>query len=154
MSESIRPARLDDLHLLVRFNAAMAVETEDLVLDPVRLSAGVESVLREPRRGFYRIAERDGVAQGSLLITYEWSDWRNAEFWWIQSVYVEPFARRTGVFSRLYEAVEREARTAGACGLRLYAERDNRSAHRCYEALGMSGGHYLVFERDWSAKCA
>jgi GNAT superfamily N-acetyltransferase len=142
----VRPAKRDDIDVLVAFNAAMALETEGKRLDPLRLRAGVTAVFEDPRRGFYRIAEIDGEAVGGLLVTFEWSDWRNADFWWIQSVYVRPESRGRGVFGALYRAIAAEARQAGACGLRLYVERDNARAQASYRRLGMDGTHYLMFE--------
>jgi GNAT superfamily N-acetyltransferase len=130
----------------VAWNAAMAIETENKTLDPAVLGAGVQAVLDEPERGFYLIAEREGEAVGSLLVTYEWSDWRNGDFFWIQSVYVSPDARRTGVFRALYAAVEQRARDAGAVGLRLYVEHENSRAQQTYEGLGMQRCHYHMYE--------
>ncbi len=124
----------------------MAIETENKTLDPAVLGAGVQAVLDEPERGFYLIAEREGEAVGSLLVTYEWSDWRNGDFFWIQSVYVSPDARRTGVFRALYAAVEQRARDAGAVGLRLYVEHENTRAQQTYEGLGMQRCHYHMYE--------
>ena len=145
----IRPATLRDLDDLVDWNAAMAAETEDKTLDRAVLTAGVEAVLDEPGRGFYLIAERAGAAVGSLLVTYEWSDWRNGDFFWIQSVYVTPEARRSGVFRALYAAVEQRAREAGAVGLRLYVEHENRRAQQTYEGLGMQRCHYHMYEVEF-----
>ena len=146
----IRPATPDDLDALVAWNAAMAAETEDKPLDRAVLTAGVRAVLDAPRRGFYLVAERDGEAVGSLLVTYEWSDWRNGDFFWIQSVYVVPSARRTGVFRALYAAVEQRAREAGAVGLRLYVEHENTRAQQTYEGLGMQRCHYHMYEIEFA----
>ena len=145
----IRPATSRDLDRLVEWNAAMAAETEDKTLDRAVLAAGVDAVLDEPGRGFYLIAERDGEAVGSLLVTYEWSDWRNGDFFWIQSVYVTPEARRSGVFRALYAAVGQRAREAGAVGLRLYVEHENRRAQQTYEGLGMQRCHYHMYEIEF-----
>ncbi|HRQ64316.1 MAG TPA: GNAT family N-acetyltransferase [Xanthomonadaceae bacterium] len=143
----IRPAVAADIDAITDFNLAMALETEDRALDRARLRAGVEGVFADPRRGFYRIVEVDGEKVGGLLITFEWSDWRNADWWWIQSVYVQPTQRGRGVFSALFDAVESEARSAGACGLRLYVERDNLRAQQTYRRLRMDESHYLMYER-------
>lgn len=144
---TIRPARPEDLDTLVGFNAAMALETEQLTLDPERLRAGVALLLADAAKGQYRVAERDGTVAGALMLTREWSDWRCGDWWWIQSVYVRPEARRCGVFRALYDSVEREARArADVCGLRLYVERDNAHAQATYSALGMAEGHYRMFE--------
>lgn len=143
---TIRAAQIRHANTIAGFNAAMALETEDKVLDIARVRQGVSNLIINPARGFYRLACVDEKIVGCLMITFEWSDWRNADIWWIQSVYVTPEARRTGIFSALYEHVKTEAREAGACGLRLYAENANHRAHKTYEALGMEGGHYAVFE--------
>lgn len=142
----IRPARLADLDVLVAGNAAMAVETEQLRLDPETLSAGVAAVLEGRAPGQYWIAEHEGRVVGQLLITYEWSDWRNRPVWWIQSVHVDAGARRLGVFRALYAHARHEAVAAGAGGLRLYVDETNTRAQAVYAALGMKGGHYRVFE--------
>ena len=146
MSLSIRAATITDLDDLVAWNAAMAWETEHRRLDPATLQRGVSGVFEQPRRGFYLIAERDGVAVGCLLVTYEWSDWRCGDFWWIQSVYVIPAARRGGVFRALYAAVEQGAAAAGAAGLRLYVETENLHAQTTYAELGMQRCHYFMYE--------
>lgn len=142
----IRAASTADLPELVAWNTAMAWETERRQLDRDILQRGVNAVFEQPRRGFYLIAERDGVALGSLLVTYEWSDWRCGDFWWIQSVYVHPDARRGGVFRALYAAVAQRATTAGAVGLRLYVETENRRAQATYAELGMQRCHYEMYE--------
>lgn len=144
---AIRCATPADVPNLVQWNAAMARETEAKTLDHAVLTAGVSAVLSEPRRGFYLVAERKGDAVGSLLVTYEWSDWRNGDFWWIQSVYVIDSARRSGVFRMLYATVEQRAREAGAVGLRLYVETENARAQQTYAGLGMQRCHYHMYER-------
>ena len=147
MKLTIRDARRDDLDALVRWNAAMAWETEGKRLDPAVLARGVAGVFDEPRRGFYLIAERDGEAVGSLLVTCEWSDWRCGDFWWIQSVYVTEAARRGSVFRALYADVTHRARAAQAVGLRLYVETENQRAQATYEGLGMERCHYFMYEQ-------
>jgi ribosomal protein S18 acetylase RimI-like enzyme len=149
---TIRPATAADIPFLVESNAAMALETEHKSLDREVLSRGTEAVFVEPRRGFYRIAERDGLAVGCLMVTYEWSDWRNGDWWWIQSVYVIPQARRSGVFSTLYADLETQARAAdGVVGLRLYVESENLGAQATYAALGMSDSGYRLLEAGFVA---
>ena len=143
---AIRPANRADIPHLVDWNAAMAQETEAKTLDRAVLARGVEGVFDDPRRGFYLVAEQEGVAVGSLLVTYEWSDWRGGDFWWIQSVYVMPAARRGGIFRALYAAVRERACAAGAVGLRLYVETENDRAQRTYAGLGMAPCHYLMYE--------
>lgn len=145
----LRSATRADASLIAEFNQAMALETEDKHLNPAIVQAGVLAVLAEPRRGFYLLAESAGVVQGGLMVTYEWSDWRNADFWWIQSVYVIPSARRQGVFAALYREIERQARLAGACGLRLYVENANAAAIATYARLGMRDAHYQVMEQSF-----
>jgi len=141
-----RPAASADLAFIVSANRALADESEGLALDVETLRAGVEALLDGRAPGRYWIAERDGEPVGQLLITFEWSDWRNRMVWWIQSVYVMPGARRHGVFRALYAHVQREARAAGAAGLRLYVDVTNSRAEAVYAAMGMNGGHYRVFE--------
>jgi GNAT superfamily N-acetyltransferase len=105
-------------------------------------------VLADPQRGFYLVAEQAANAVGCLLVTREWSDWRNGDWWWLQSVYVTPAARRTGVFRALHAEVARRARTTeGVVGLRLYVERDNHAAQATYAALGLVETHYRLLER-------
>lgn len=146
----IRAATLQDIGFLVDANAAMALETESKVLDGERLARGVAAVFADPRRGFYRVAEHDGRAVGSLLVTFEWSDWRDGDWWWIQSVYVRPDARRLGVFRALYAAVEADAQTdPGVIGLRLYVEWENARAQRTYAALGMTQEHYHMYAKPF-----
>ncbi|HEV8292117.1 MAG TPA: GNAT family N-acetyltransferase, partial [Tepidisphaeraceae bacterium] len=91
--------------------------------------------------------EIGGSIVGCLLITHEWSDWRNGDIWWIQSVYVQADFRRRGVFSALYRHVEKVAAAAGAVGLRLYMEEENGTAQATYERMGMQVTHYRVLER-------
>ncbi|GAA0700394.1 GNAT family N-acetyltransferase [Dyella marensis] len=124
----------------------MAWETESKRLDPEVLARGVAAVFDEPRRGFYLVAERDGEPVGCLLVTYEWSDWRCGDFFWIQSVYVTASARRGGVFRAMYEAVVARAREARAVGVRLYVETENERAQRTYAGLGMERCHYFMYE--------
>lgn len=142
----IRPAVLDDLDFIVGGNLAMARETEGLALDQATVREGVRALLDRRAPGSYWVAEADGARVGQLLITFEWSDWRNRMIWWIQSVHVIPEARRHGVFRALYAHVRAEAMAAGACGLRLYVDVSNTVAQRVYAALGMNGDHYRVFE--------
>ncbi len=141
----VRPAIAADCEAIAGFNLAMAAETEGRTLEPATVRAGVAAVLAEPAHGRYFVAEA-GSPVGGLLVTYEWSDWRNGLFWWIQSVYVEPHWRRRGVFSGLFAHVREQARAADAAGLRLYVERGNHDAQRTYTRLGMQATSYLVFE--------
>ena len=147
----VRDARPDDVDTLMGFQLAMAAETEDKGLDPARLQRGIDYLLTHPAEGFYLMADLEGIAAGSLMVTFEWSDWRNASFWWIQSVYVSPHFRQRGVYRRLHQFVRDRAREkGGVCGFRLYVERENADAQRVYEALGMSHTEYLMYEESMS----
>jgi GNAT superfamily N-acetyltransferase len=144
----IRDARHEDAATIADFNSAMALQTENKTLDTATVRAGVAAVLADPRHGFYLIAETDGNAIGCLMITREWSDWRNGDWWWLQSVYIRSEYRRTGVFRKLYEELERRAATiSSVIGLRLYVETDNAHAQRTYAALGMSEARYRMYEK-------
>ncbi|WP_338093170.1 GNAT family N-acetyltransferase [Metallibacterium scheffleri] len=148
----IRDATSGDHAFLVDCAAAMALETEHKQLDPARLAHGVRTLLAQPARGFYLIAERAGTRAGTLMVTYEWSDWRGGDFCWIQSVYVLPEARRGGVYRALHAATQARARNAGAVGLRLYVEQDNTHAQRTYAALGMQRTTYAMFEQEFTSQ--
>jgi ribosomal protein S18 acetylase RimI-like enzyme len=143
----IRLARPGDARAIAAFNAAMALETEGKRLFAEVIGAGVRALLRRPKAGFYLLAETKAEIAGVLMITTEWSDWRNGAFWWIQSVYVRPEFRRQGVYRRLYRHVQGLAKKdRRVCGFRLYVERENRRAQATYRALGMEKTRYLVFE--------
>lgn len=143
----IRLARPGDAPAIAAFNAAMALETEGKRLFPEVIGAGVRALLRRPKAGFYLLAQTKAEIVGVLMITTEWSDWRNGAFWWIQSVYVRPEFRRQGVYRRLYRHSQKMARKDHrVCGFRLYVERENRRAQATYRALGMEKTRYLVFE--------
>jgi GNAT superfamily N-acetyltransferase len=149
----IRPARADDAADIARFNAAMALETEGKVLKPATIRGGVDAVLADPRHGFYLVAESDGANAGCLMITYEWSDWRNGQWWWLQSVYVREDSRRRGIFRALHAEAERRAReTPGVIGLRLYVERENVNAQSTYAKLGMHDAGYRLYENEFADK--
>jgi len=154
-----RPARIEDAETIAEFQIAMALETEDLHLDRETCQKGVRAVFTAsanpsataptvlPLYGEYFVAEREGRVIASLLITYEWSDWRNGLVWWIQSVYVVPAERGQGVFAGLYGYLRARAVADPLLrGIRLYADRRNTRAHEVYTRLGMDGGHYQVFE--------
>jgi GNAT superfamily N-acetyltransferase len=147
---TVRAARAGDLETLLGFQQAMALETEGKSLDPARVRAGLAAVLADPARGRYLVAERDGEALGCLMLTLEWSDWRNGWFWWIQSVYTRGDARGAGVFRALYDHVLAEARARpDVCGVRLYVERENAAAQRVYERVGMRPSAYRFYEVDF-----
>lgn len=143
----IRDAVPADGRTIANYNSQMAEETEGRSLDSDVIGPGVAQVLRDRTKGRYWVAESNGDIVGQLMVTYEWSDWRNAMIWWIQSVYVPLEYRRKGVFSALYRHVESlAAKEPGVCGLRLYVETDNHRAQRTYEVLGMIKPSYLVME--------
>ena len=146
-SIATRVAAAEDAATLAGFNRAMALETESKSLPMETLLPAVQAVLRDPRHGFYLVADSGNEIAGSLLVTFEWSDWRNGRMWWIQSVYVRPAHRRRGVYRALHEAVRERARAAGdVVGVRLYVERENVAAQRTYAALGMAETPYRVYE--------
>lgn len=149
MSVSIRLAVSDDRDRIVLFNQALAKETEGRALDRSRLTDGVTKILADPALGRYFVAEKDGEIVGQLALTVEWSDWRNAEIWWIQSVYIARSHRRAGVYKLLHAYVREIAKSSRVAGLRLYAESDNEAAHAAYEALGMQKSTYVMFEEYW-----
>jgi GNAT superfamily N-acetyltransferase len=143
---SIRLAGPSDLAFIVASNQRLAQETEHLQLNSDTLREGVRAMLEGRVPGRYWIAERDGEPVAQLMITFEWSDWRNRMIWWIQSVYVAPEARKFGVFRALYGHAKAEAQAAGAGGLRLYVDTSNTRAQAVYTSIGMNGDHYRVFE--------
>jgi len=146
---AVRRATVEDVVFLADGNARMAWETEGLALDQARLRAGVTAVFANAGRGFYLIADWDGEPVGQMMITYEWSDWRNGVFWWIQSVYTVPEMRGRGVFKALFAEAERMAEEAGnVCGLRLYVEAHNQAAQATYRRCGMQETVYRMFEVD------
>jgi len=145
----IRLAKEEDVSLIARFNFQLAFETENRELDLETLKKGVFEFFKTPAYGFYLVAEEllSGEPIGCLLITYEWSDWRNGLFFWIQSVYVLPEWRRKGVYRSLYEKVKSLAKErGGVCGYRLYVEKENTRAQKTYESLGMEETCYLMYE--------
>jgi ribosomal protein S18 acetylase RimI-like enzyme len=149
MSDSIRIrlAVASDADTIVEFAAAMALETERKILLREVIGAGVHHLLAHPGMGFYVMAECEGEVGGSLMVTTEWSDWRNGNFWWVQSVYVRPQFRRRGVYRELYRYLQQRVEAdPSICGFRLYVERDNSRAHATYRAAGMEQTHYLLFE--------
>ena len=148
MTLVLRPATPADVPVIVAFNEALAFESENTRLDPDVLAVGVLATFENPARGFYTLAERNGDVVGQIMVTYEWSDWRNGWFWWVQSVYVRDDARRGGVFRALYREIERRAtEDPTVIGLRLYFDRDNTKAQATYLALGMEQKKYEMMER-------
>jgi len=145
----IRLAQTSDVDALVEFNQAMALETEGKRLDAAVLRPGVEAVFQDRTKGFYVVADDNEQIVGGLMVTFEWSDWRNSWFWWIQSVYIRPEARGKSIYRKLYEFVKERARQDGnVCGFRLYVEKENEHAQRVYEKLGMNETYYLMYEEQ------
>ncbi|HEU5406997.1 MAG TPA: GNAT family N-acetyltransferase [Nitrospira sp.] len=150
----IRPARQDDVGTIVMFNAALALETESRRLDLAILRNGTLAFLDSPGYGFYIVAElpegKNYSPVGQLMITYEWSDWRNGVFWWIQSVYVVPDRRGLGVFRAMHDHILFKAKTdPRVCGIRLYVERENRKAQAVYRRIGLRPSCYAIYEQDF-----
>ena len=143
---NIRKGAPEDASVIIDFQQKMAWETEHMHLMPEIISKGVNAVFADSARGQYWVAEDKGNIVASLLITYEWSDWRNANVWWFQSVYVLPEFRRTGIFRSMYQRIRIEAEKEGIAGLRLYVETNNSAAQGTYEALGMNSLHYKMYE--------
>ncbi|MSQ93908.1 MAG: GNAT family N-acetyltransferase [Gemmataceae bacterium] len=147
MNLIIRRATRADAEVICDFNRQMARETEGKDLDPAILQSGVLAMLSDSHKGSYFVAESDEQVVGQLGITLEWSDWRNGNFWWIQSVYVAASARRQGVFRKLYQHVLQSARAeANVIGVRLYVEHDNQVAQATYRKMGMVMTRYQVME--------
>jgi GNAT superfamily N-acetyltransferase len=148
MPLAVRRATPADAAIVVDFNRRLAEESEGKTLDVGLLAPGVAAGLADPGKALYFLAEDDGQVLGLVMITFEWSDWRNGWFWWVQSVYVRPEARRRGVFRALFEHVRKTAEDDPAViGLRLYVEAENHTAHQTYERLGMAWTTYHVMER-------
>ena len=143
----VRPARLTDQETIVRYNCGLARETESKTLEPSVVSAGVAAVLSDPAQGLYFVAEIGGRVAGQLMLTFEWSDWRNSHFWWLQSVYVDQSFRNRGVFRALMRDVAARAESDPACcGLRLYVHRHNEPALQTYRKLGFYQLEYEFYE--------
>lgn len=149
----IRKARLSDAATVADFNRRLAWETERRKLEASRITKGVRALLRDSTKGIYFVAQEKGAITGQIMITYEWSDWRNGNFWWIQSVYVRPEFRRRGVFRSLFSRVHKLAKSRrDVCGLRLYVEHGNKRAQRTYAKLKMHRAAYRIFEMDFVLK--
>lgn len=150
----VRPARESDLETILQYSTAMAKETEGRPLDTTTLRAGIIALMRSPKHGSFILAERACEGRqspvGQLMITYEWSDWRNGEFWWVQSVYVHPAWRRQGVYRAMHRYILDQAKQqTNICGIRLYVERNNPTAQTVYQRMGLSPTGYLVYEQDF-----
>ena len=142
----VRPVAATDVDRLIEFNLRMAEETEGKQLDSKVLACGVKAVLEEPKRGFYLVAEVDGEVAGSLMVTTEWSDWRNSEYWWIQSVYVHKSWRQKGIFTQLFKAIKKIAQKNDIEVLRLYVYNENVKAKETYIASGMKEKTYSIYQ--------
>lgn len=143
----IRLAEIRDALAITEFNRAMALETEQKKLIPEVISKGVDKLLNNPDLGFYVVAERNNEVIGSLMVTPEWSDWRNGLFWWIQSVYIKPNERRKRIYTKLYNFIRDSANdNPSICGFRLYVEKTNILARNTYEALSMIETDYRIYE--------
>jgi len=143
----IRQATINDAAAIADFNIKMAKETEGMDLIPEVITAGVRNMIENRQMGFYLVAEEDNLIQAALMVTTEWSDWRNGLFWWIQSVYVQPDYRRTGLYRSLYQKVKTLAEDdSNVCGFRLYVEHENLIAQETYRSLGMDQTDYQMFE--------
>lgn len=143
----IRQANETDSSSIVEFQLAMAMETEQLQLNEPTVEKGVAAVFADSSKGIYYVAEKNGQVVGSLLTTFEWSDWRNGTVLWIQSVYVRPEFRKRSIFSRLYKHIQDlVSSNHDLRGIRLYADKTNTSAHGVYEHLGMTAEHYRMYE--------
>lgn len=152
-SITVREAIEDDAASISQFNINMAWETEERKLDKHTIAAGVKSLFQKPKYGFYMVAEKEGNIVATLMITKEWSDWRNGLFWWIQSVYVKPDYRQQGIYRTMYQRVLELAKNhLDVCGCRLYVERENVTAQKTYEALGMNETHYKMYEEVFREK--
>ncbi|SFC86119.1 GNAT family N-acetyltransferase [Pseudoalteromonas denitrificans] len=144
----IRKGQNNDLNSLVKFNQAMAQETESLTLNEETLTLGVKTLLNNPEKGFYLVAQINEEVVGSLMVTFEWSDWQAKDYFWIQSVYIRPENRRQGIYGKLYQAVKDIAiKQGGAASFRLYVEQENTQAQKTYQALGMDQSYYLMYEQ-------
>ncbi len=143
----VQQATINDVQILIEFQLKMAQETERLSLDRKSVEQGVTRVFSDPSKGMHIVAEERDTVVGCLLITYEWSDWRNGTLWWIQSVYIAPNYRNKGVFSQMYAYLKKKVTDADdILGLRLYVDKNNTDAQNAYRALGMNAEHYLLYE--------
>lgn len=146
MNYVIQKANPQDLGTLVSFNQALAQEARGEGLDPHLLTQGVQAVLSDPNRGFYTVVKIKEQAIAACLVTFEWSDWKNAWFWWLQDVYVEPSYRQQGIFRAIYTHLKPQAQAEKACGLRLYVYKNNTRAQEVYQRVGMNPSSSVMFE--------
>ena len=147
MTIEIRKARLDDRDIIAKFQVDMAWETECYELNYETVVKGVEAVINNSTYGEYFVAVVDNHVVGSLLTTYEWSDWRNGTVLWIQSVFIVPGFRKSGVYNQLYSTIKNIVDADSSLkGIRLYVDESNTRAREVYTRLGMNGEHYRVYE--------
>ena len=147
ISPNIRKATREDIRKIVAFNQAMALETENISLDTQMLWNGVESIFEDESRGFYIVCEHEGSVRASLMITFEWSDWRNGNFWWIQSVFVHPEYRKLGLYKHMYAFIKTQVDAKeDIVGIRLYVDDHNKKAQDVYNKQGMQKSNYQMFE--------
>jgi len=142
----VRRGTISDIQTIIENNILLAKESENEILDNLTVKNGVKTLLNTPEKGFYLVAEKNGIVIGQLMITYEWSDWRNVDIWWIQSVYVQKRYRREGVFSALFNKARKLAKNHHIPLLRLYVHKDNTPAQHVYEKRKMIQGTYLLYE--------
>jgi RimJ/RimL family protein N-acetyltransferase len=144
---SIRKSRPEDISTIVDFQQRLALESENFQLDGDTVAKGIKAMFDDPSRGVYFVAEVNGEIAGCHSITYEWSDWRNGMVWWLQSVYVVEKHRKNGVFRAMFENLKTLiTNDPSLAGLRLYVDKSNARAQKVYQAMGMNGEHYSVFE--------
>jgi ribosomal protein S18 acetylase RimI-like enzyme len=147
MEKYIRNAKPKDIETIAEYNIKMALETENKYLDKEIIIAGVSSIINDNSKGMYWVMEMNKIIIGQLMVTYEWSDWRNGMMWWIQSVYVPKEQRRQGVYSQMYNnLLELAQLDSECCGIRLYVEKENKKAQKTYKKLGMKNAGYEIME--------
>lgn len=152
MKVAIRQATVADVEIVVEYNARLAEETERTQLDRQRLRRGVTAILSDSAKGLYFLAEVDGQAVGQISVTYEWSDWRNGNFWWLQSVYIAEASRGSGVLKCLFNhLISLSEVNSSICGLRLYVDKENDPARAVYSRLGFESAHYDMMELAFNA---
>lgn len=147
----IRPATLEDSKYIISFQQKMALETENVVLDPVMVAKGLRHLFEDSAKGIYYVAEENNEVIGCMMTTFEWSEWKCGNVLWIQSVYIASSHRGKGVFKKMYEYIQSMVTPdSGYRGIRLYVDKTNLAAQKVYEKLGMNGEHYQVYE--WMLK--
>ena len=143
---NIRNARLGDAETIAKQNMLLAEESEKIILDYNIVLAGVQALLSDNKKGFYIVAEENGHVIGQMMITFEWSDWRNSMTWWVQSVYVQKQWRKKGIFVKLLQFVQDQSRTNQVHILRLYVHEHNTAAQKVYQKTGMEKQPYVFYQ--------